>query len=208
MTYERVLILVLLLVVVIALFRPQIQLNGLKGAKGEKDVISVIHQRKSVRNYTAEQVPPDQLETLVKAGFAAPTARNQQPWEFVIITERETLNLLGDGLRLGKMLTTAPAAIVVCGNSSEFLEDEERDMWMLDCAAAAQNILLAAEGLDLGAVWVGVFPVKQRMEHVAKVLNLPERIIPLCVIAVGHPTGLEKPKDKYRPTKVRFQSWK
>jgi len=207
MTYERIVILALLLVVVIVILRPQIQWNTSAGRKNGRDVLSVIHQRKSVRNYTEESVAPDQLETLVKAGFAAPTARNRQPWEFIVITDRETLNRLAEGLRLGKMLASAPAAIAVCGNSNEFLEDEDREMWIQDCSAAAQNMLLAAEGLNLGAVWVGVLPGKQRMEHVAQVLKLPDRIIPLCIVSVGHPTGFEKPKDKYRPTKVHFQAW-
>lgn len=205
MTYERILILVLLLIVVIALFRPQARVQPPDAAAG--DVPAVIAQRKSVRNYTGEPVTADELDKLVRAGFAAPSAGNRQPWEFVVVTERARLDRLAEGLQFGKMLAKAPAAIIVCGNSAEFLDDKARDMWIQDCSAATQNILLAAEGMNLGAVWLGILPLEERMKLVAETLNLPDGIIPLNVISIGRPSGMEKPKDKYKPAKVHLQQW-
>lgn len=208
MTFERILILALLLITVIVLVRPPQVRPEVPAANSGNDVLSVIHERKSVRHYTADPVSPEDLDKLVRAGFAAPTARNSQPWEFIVITDRKRLDQLAEGLPYGKMLAKAPAAIAVCGNSADFMEGEARDMWIQDCSAATQNILLAAEGLKLGAVWLGVLPLKERMADVSKVLGLPSGIIPLCVISIGHPTGVEKPKDKYKPAKVHFQGWK
>jgi nitroreductase len=171
------------------------------------DVLSVIHSRRSVRTYTDEPVTETQLDTLLRAGMAAPTAGNAQPWSFVVVTDRAQLQSLADGLEYGRMLTKAGAAIVVCGLPEEALPGAARDMWVLDCTAASENILLAAEGIGLGAVWVGVYPIEERVQHVRKALGLPASVVPLNVISIGHPTGVERAKNKYDPDRVRWQSW-
>ncbi len=210
MSYERWVILVLLLIVVIALLRPQSSgmatMSPTVDAESA-DVLKIIHQRKSVREYTADPVSLEQLHTLVKAGFAAPSAGNLQPWEFIIVTERKKLDAMADVLEFGKMLKHAPAAIVVCGNGNEFKPARVSDMWPQDCSAATQNILLAAEGLGLGAVWLGVYPIEKRVENIARIMKLDKEVVPFCVISIGHPTGVEKPKDKYKPAKIHFQEW-
>ena len=152
--YERIVIVILLVLLVVAILLPR----GAENAAAPPDVLTVIHQRKSVRNYTVEPVAAKELDQLVRAGFAAPSARNLQPWEFYVITERGTLDALAASLPYGKMLAKAQAAIVVCGNSRQFGEGATREMWVQDCSAATENILLAAEGIGLGAVWIGVYP--------------------------------------------------
>ena len=199
MIYERIVIAVLLVLLVGAILL-------LRGGGGNvspvPDVLTVIHQRKSVRNYTAEPVAEQELDQLVRAGFAAPTARNLQPWEFYVVTDRGTLDGLAAALPYGKMLAKAQAAIVVCGNSREFGEGATREMWVQDCSAATENILLAAEGIGLGAVWIGVYPYAPRVEAVSKALKLPSEFIPLNVISIGRPDGKDLPKKKYRESKV------
>ncbi len=210
MTYERLLVLLMLVVVVIALLRPLPQTQPAAPAtateSGKPDVLTVIHQRKSVRTYTSEPVTMDELNMLVKAGFAAPSAGNRGPWEFIIVTDRAKLDAIAT-IPTARALGKAPAAIVVCGNPANFLPGDAADMWIEDCSAATQNILLAAEGSGLGAVWLGFYPLKDRMAIVTKTLNLPPEIIPLCVISIGRPTGAEKPKDKFDAKKIHLQDW-
>jgi nitroreductase len=171
------------------------------------NTLEIIHQRKSVRNYTDQKVEKEKLEALVKAGMAAPTAVNKQPWAFVVIDDKEVLNQLGDALPYAKMAKKAGGAIIVCGDLSKALEGWEQEFWIQDCSAATQNILLAAESMGLGAVWTAAYPAKDRMKSVIDILNLPKHIIPLNVIPIGYPKGIEKPKDKWKPENMHWQKW-
>ncbi len=148
-----------------------------------------------------------QLETLLRAGMAAPTAADRRPWAFVVVTARPTLLKLADALGHGKMLKAAGAAIVVFGTRDRFLPKEAAEMWVQDCSAATENILLAAEGTGLGAVWLGVYPVPERMAAVAKAVAAPYNAVPLCVISVGWPGGNEQPKNKYDPSRIHWEKW-
>ena len=178
-----------------------------KDKSGHPTTIEIIMRRKSVRDYTDESISKETLDTIVKAGMAAPTAANKQPWAFVVVTERESLDKLAEGLEYAKMLKKAPAAIVVCGVPKIGLPGKAADFWIQDCSAVSENILLAVESLDLGAVWTGVFPEEGRVKFVQKTLGIPEDVIPLNVIVVGHPTGKEKPKDKYKPDRIHWGKW-
>jgi nitroreductase len=169
--------------------------------------LEIIHQRKSVRNFTDQKVSKNQLGTLVKAGMAAPTAVNKQPWAFVAIDNRTSLDQLGDALPYAKMAKKASAAIIVCGDLSKALEGWEQEFWIQDCSAATQNILLAAESMGLGAVWTAAYPAKDRMKSVIDILNLPKHIIPLNVIPIGYPEGVQQPKDKWKPENLHWNKW-
>lgn len=171
------------------------------------NALEVIHNRKSVRHFTDEPVTEEQLETIVKAGMAAPTARNLQPWAFVVVTDRGKLNDLADALPYAKMLFDAQAAIIVCGDMEKAATDVDSTYWVQDCSAATQNILLAVESMGLGAVWTAAFPYAERMNPVIEILNLPEHIRPLNVIPVGVPTGEDKPKDKWKPERLHWEKW-
>ena len=114
-----------------------------------------------MRKYTKKEVSREDLKTLVRAGMAAPTAANRQPWAFVIITDRKTLDALSVKLPFARMLKGAPAAISVVGLPKLGLEGKEQEYWIQDCSAASQNILLAAESMGIGAVWTGVYPVEK-----------------------------------------------
>lgn len=172
-----------------------------------KSTIETIHQRKSVRSFTSEKMSKEQLETLVRAGMAAPTAVNMQPWAFIAINDRATLDQLGEELPYAKMLKKANAAIVVCGDLQKALDGWEQIFWVQDCSAASQNILLAAESLGLGAVWTAAYPAEDRMATVSKILNLPDHIMPLNVIPVGYPDGDIEPKDKWDSENLHWNKW-
>lgn len=164
--------------------------------------LEVIHSRKSVRHFTNQAVSKEQIETLLKAGMAAPTAVNRQPWVFYVVTLRESLDTLSAHLPYAKMLTQAQAAIVVCGDMEKAGNLKDKGYWIQDCAAATENILLAAESMGLGAVWTASYPYDDRTKAVIKELNLPETHIPLNVIPIGYPTGEDLPKNKWKADNV------
>lgn len=174
--------------------------------KKMSDAITVIHNRKSVRNFTGQAVSMDLLDKIVRAGMAAPSAVNMQPWSFVVVTYRQTLDLLNDGLPYAKMLGKAGAAIIVCA-IPEKAYDGLKEFAVIDSTLAGENILLAAEALGLGAVWTAAYPYEDRMNVVRKVLGIPGNIIPLNVIPIGYPVGTDKPKNKYTPENVHWQKW-
>ncbi|MDZ7775518.1 MAG: nitroreductase family protein [Bacteroidales bacterium] len=169
------------------------------------DALEVIHNRKSVRHFTDQPVSKKQLETLLRAGMAAPTAVNRQPWAFYVVTERKTLDALGEQLPYAKMLFQAQAAIVVCGDMDKAGNLKDKGYWVQDCSAASENILLAAESIGLGAVWTAAYPYDDRTKVVIKELNLPEKHVPLNVIPVGYPSGEDKPKDKWKPGNINWR---
>ena len=173
---------------------------------GMKDTFDVIHSRKSVRNFTGEAVAKADLEKMLKAGMAAPTAVNMQPWSFVVVTERKKLDELAAGLPHAKMLLKAGAAIIVCAEPKSAF-NKSTDFAIIDASLASENILLAAEALGLGAVWTAVYPDEVKAKHIRSVLKIPEDIIPLNVIPVGHPTGEDKPQDKYKKEKIHWEKW-
>src|SRR6056297_1509370 len=169
------------------------------------DALEVIHSRKSVRHFTDQPVSKDQIETLLRAGMAAPTAANRQPWVFYVVTEREVLDSLGEQLPYAKMLLQAQKAIVVCGDMEKAGNLADKGYWVQDCSAASENILLAAESIGLGAVWTASYPYDDRTKAVIKTLNLPQNHVPLNVIPVGYPTGVDKPKDKWKPENIFWE---
>lgn len=169
-------------------------------------VIENIMTRTSIRQFTDQPVSKDTLDLLVKAGMAAPTAMNKQPWAFIVITEKEILNALNE-VKPYFNLKTATAAIVVCGDLSKAGEGFSQEYWIQDCSAATENILLAAHAYGLGAVWCGVYPNPELLPAVKKVLEIPENVIPLDVITLGYPDEKPEPKDKFLKENVHYQKW-
>ena len=161
--------------------------------------LDTIFSRKSVREYTNAPVEKEKLLTLVKAGMAAPTARNLQPWSFIIIDNPKLLRPHAEVWGLN-MLKQAMAAIIVCGKKDELF-------WQQDCSAATENILLAAEYLGLGAVWCAGFPREDRVEIFTKNFNIPEDYLPLSLVAIGYPAGETPVKDKYKEEKIHWNRW-
>lgn len=166
--------------------------------------IETLMTRTSIRSFTGRPVSADTIEMLLRAGMAAPTAVNKQPWHFVVINDRAKLAELGGNGRQSQMWQESTLAIAVCGNMEKALEGPAQAFWIQDCSAATENILLAAHALGLGAVWTGCYPMEERMANVSQVLNLPETVIPLCVIVMGYPNENPDPKDKWKPENVTY----
>ena len=170
------------------------------------NALNVIYTRRSVRSFTGEKISRKDLLKILRAGMSAPSAVNIQPWAFIVVTERETLDQLCEKLPYAKMLDKSGAAIIVCG-----IPDKDKvyakDYWVMDCSAATENILLAAHALGFGAVWTAVYVDKERIDTVRKILDIPDDIIPLNVI----PIGIQKKKgtaiDKYNADNIHWERW-
>jgi nitroreductase len=165
-----------------------------------------IFRRRSIRKYTNQPVKPEILELLLKAAMAAPTAMNCKPWEFVVITDPEILAQLRNQLIFGNR--NAPAAILVCGNPSLSLNPAARLFWVQDCSLASENILIAATGLGLGTVWVGVHPVAEFVRVVREIAGLPKHITPLGLLFVGYPGEAKESRTQYDETRIHWQKYK
>ena len=177
--------------------------------KNQDDTLSVIAARCSVRSYDqSRDVDGATIEALLKAAMSAPTAVNLQPWEFVVVKDKATLEALAKTNRFGGMIAQAPVAIVVCGDTVQETNGEPNKWWMLDCSAATENLLLAATAQGLGAVWTAAYPHEDRIAAVRSILSIPERYVPLCVVPVGFPADPSvKPKDKWKPEKVHKEKF-
>jgi nitroreductase len=167
-----------------------------------KELTRTIFARRSIRKYTDEPVSQADIQTLLEAAMAAPSASNRKPWYFVVVTKRETLDSLAEAHPHGKMLFEAPLCIAVCGGPVA----SER-FWVQDCSAATENLLLAATALGLGAVWLGVYPKEDRVAGIRQVLGIPETIAPLNLISIGHPAEEKEPRTQYNEARVHREQW-
>lgn len=167
-----------------------------------QDLIHTIFSRRSIRSYTPEPVSKGHIRTLLEAAMAAPSASNLKPWHFVVVVDRQTLNRLAQLHPFGKMLFEAPLCIAVCGDPSI----SER-YWVQDCSAATENLLLAAVALGLGAVWLGAYPKDERVTAIRVVLDIPDAIVPLNLISIGHPAEAKEPRTQYDEARVHRERW-
>ena len=175
--------------------------------QSENATLETIMTRTSVRKYADKPVEKEKIDAMLRAGMAAPTAVNKQPWHFVVINDKAKLNELAAANPRAKMLLTAPLAIVVCGDMTKALQGKGQEYWIQDCSAATENILLAAHAQGLGAVWTGVYPMDDRIQPLSKTLKLPETVIPLCTIVIGYPAEQPKPKDKWKPGNISYNEY-
>jgi nitroreductase len=166
------------------------------------DFLDVFYKRRSVRKFTEEPVSRDDLITLLKAGMAGPSASNARPWEFVVITEKETMDKFRGRLKYAKM--NAPAAFCVLGSQRMEANKSGDLFWVEDCSAATENILLAATAMGLGAVWIAVHPVPENEKIVKSILNLPKGVTPLNLIYVGHPAEEPEPRSQFDENRIHW----
>ena len=168
------------------------------------DVFEAIKTRRRLRKFTDKPVSKKDIDLLLRAAMQAPSAGNQQPWEFVVIDDRKILDAIPNFHPYSKMLKESPIAILVCGkiDASKYC-----GYWVQDCSAATQNILLAAHGLGLGSVWLGIYPQQERIDGLKKLIDLPTDVYPLALVALGHPEKKSEFKDRYKEEKVRYNKW-
>lgn len=180
-------------------------------ARGENvlpDVLTAIETRKSVRKFDANRpIEQEKIEKILRAAMCAPSAMDKRPWEFVVVTNKTRLSELGERLPYSRVGNGAPLAIVVCGSLDNGLPGRGREYWIHDCSAASMNILLAAHGQGLGAVWTGAYPGEDRVAIVREILTIPDGYMPLNVIPIGYPAENPSVKDKWDPGKIHVDRW-
>jgi nitroreductase len=166
--------------------------------------MKAIYARRSIRRYAKDPLPREKLLEFVKAGMNAPSAGNEQPWQFLVVTDRPLLGKIMEIHPYSSMLREAPAAIMVCGDTSL---EKYKGYWVQDCSAATENILLEIADQGYGGVWLGVYPVEDRVKKLQKLFALPAHVIPLSLIAVGVPAETKEPKDVFLVDRVKFDRW-
>ena len=166
--------------------------------------MDAVLRRRSIRKYTGEPVSDDQVRRLLEAAMAAPSAGDERPWHFVVIRDPQ----LRDGVQAihpyAHMVPQADLAILVCGD--ETLE-QHKGYWVQDCSAATENLLVEAVEQGLGAVWLGIHPIADRVEGFRRLLGIPKHVIPFALVAVGHPAEQKPPADRYDPRRVHRDRW-
>lgn len=175
-------------------------------ARAGQDAIECIMTRTSVRTYADRAVPDSIIEVVLRAGMAAPTAMNKQPWHFYVVTTQAVKDSITDAFKFAKMVKDSAFVVVVCGDMGLAMESDtpERGNWVLDCSAASENMLLAAHAVGLGGVWCGVYPDNERVEALSRILDLPANIEPMAILSFGYPTAPTTPKEKWNPAKVTY----
>ncbi|GAB4251750.1 MAG: nitroreductase family protein [Thermoleophilia bacterium] len=168
------------------------------------ELFEAIHGRRSIRRYRSEPVSEADLEQLIRAACAAPSAGNQQPWRFVVVDDPKLLKGVPEFHPYSYMVPEAPVAVVVCADLTLVTHE---GYWVQDCAAATQNMLLGAHALGLGAVWLGVYPRESRVDGLRKLLSLPEHVVPFAIVALGHPDEKKPPIDRFDPSRVHRNGW-
>jgi nitroreductase len=167
-------------------------------------VIEAIMTRRSIRHYIRRNVDKSQIELLLKSAMYAPSANNQQPWHFIVMDKPDLFGKIMKVHPYAKMLSEAGAAILVCGD--ENLE-RSKGYWPVDCSAATQNILLAAHSLGLGAVWLGVYPRRERMDGMRGIFNLPGNIQPFSLVSIGYPAEKKEVPERFKEERIRWNRW-
>jgi len=168
------------------------------------DCLEAIRTRRSIRAFTKEKVADEQVEKIIEAGMYAPSAGNQQPWQFIVITDKNILEKVPDIHPYATMVEQAPVAILVCGDTSL---EKFKGFWVQDCAACVQNILLAAHALGLGAVWTGVYPAQDRVQGLQKLCKLPKHVVPLALIPLGHPAQKPGTAQRFKEARIHRDTW-
>jgi len=168
------------------------------------ETLEAIYTRRSIRQFKKESVSQENIDRLIRAGMQAPSARNTQAWQFIVIDDRRILNGVMDFHPFAAMLSEAPLAVAVCGDKRG---EAQEGYLAVNCAAATQNILLAAHTLELGAVWIGIYPRKNRIQQLSELLQLPDFILPVSLVALGYPAEYKQAIDRFDRAKVHFNKW-
>jgi nitroreductase len=169
------------------------------------DAMDAILSRRNIRKYTTEPVPDNVVQELLEAAMAALSASNQQPWQFVVINDRKILDEIATlHTHISGLLAQSSTAILVCGDLDMEIS---KGFWVQDCSAATENLLIAAQGKGLGAVWLGVYPREERVTGLRRLLGLPEHVIPMALVPIGFPAEKKLQADRYNASRVHFNRW-
>lgn len=173
--------------------------------QAEDIALENIMTRTSVRKFEQKAVEDTKIEKLLRAGMAAPTANDKQPWHFVVLNDKKDIEAYAaSNPRHADDIKSTPLFIFVCGDTTRMNEGAGRDIWVLDCSAASENILLAAHAMGLGAVWTTVWPIERKVKGIGEAIHLPANLVPLNCICIGYPAERHAPKDKWDASKIKY----
>lgn len=166
--------------------------------------MNALFSRRSIRRYQPDPIDPSVIKVLLAAAMAAPSAGNQQPWHFIVMTDRTLLDRIPTFHPHARMVLEAPCAILVAGNLSV---EKHKGYWVQDCSAAVENLLISIQDKGLGAVWLGVYPREDRVAGFRSLLSLPDHIVPFACIPLGKPAEFKEPANRYDEAKVHWNGW-
>ncbi len=169
------------------------------------EAMEAILSRRSIRKYTADPVPDELIQELLQAAMSAPSAGHEQPWHFIVIRERKILNEIPRISPYAKMVKDASVAIVVCG---DLRLEKFKGFWVLDCSAATENLLIAAQAKGLGAVWTGLYPMEDRVKGIQELLGIPEHVIPIALIPIGYPAEKVPGANRFDSSRIHQNRWR
>lgn len=172
------------------------------------DAIQAIMSRISVRKYSDKAISDEALQAILEAGMSGPSCVNARDWSFIVVRDAETLNKMADANgRPAEPLRKAKLGILVCGDLERAFQGAP-DYWVIDGSIAAQNMILAAQALGIGSVWLGTWPQMNRVKAQADLFHLPETIVPHSVIAFGYPAKVaDNDKLAFEPDRVHYEKW-
>jgi nitroreductase len=168
------------------------------------NALQALHTRQSIRQYTSDPVEDRLVNEVLTAGMMAPSAGNERPWQFIVIRHRNTLKAISAHHPYASVVEKAPMAILVCG---DLVYDNYDGYWVQDCAAAVENMLVAAHALGLGSVWIGLYPREQRVADIRAILTLPEHVVPMAVLPLGYPAETRAKEERFDKTRIHYDRW-
>jgi nitroreductase len=168
------------------------------------NTLDAIISRRSIRQYTSQQVSDEQVATIIKAAMYAPSAVNKQPWHFIVFRDRKTVQRILEAHPNASMLQKASVAILTCWDENL---QHDTGYGPIDCAAATQNMLLTAHDMGLGAVWVGLYPRQQRMEAIQGIFMLPPNIKGFSIVSLGYPAEIKISPERFNQSRIHFEQW-
>lgn len=168
------------------------------------ETLKAIMERRSTRSYRDGIIDDATVKELLKAAMYAPSANNRQPWHFIIVEDEKLLSVVPEIHQYAQMADKASMGIIVCGD----LELEPEPGYLaVNCAAATQNMLLAAHDRGLGSVWIGIYPRQQRMDDFKKHFGLPAHILPISYVVLGYAASSKKAPERFLPGRIHKNGW-
>ena len=172
--------------------------------KSNMDVLTAIRTRRSIRRFSKKSIDEKVLNTIMEAGFCAPSAKNKRPWHFILVKDKEMLKRLAGNDSNHKHICEADCCIVICGDKNI---QGMNDFILEDCSAAVQNMLLASHGLGVGAVWCGLHTGTSTFKSLIEIFKLPTKIIPIAMVALGYPAEEKGVVERFDISKVHYEKW-
>ena len=179
--------------------------EAVKGDVSATAVMQNIMTRTSVRKFKQQPVEDAKIEALLRAGMAAPTANDMQPWHFVVLKDQKSIEKYAASNKYhAEDIKKTPLFIFVCADTTRMSEGQGKELWVQDCSAVSENILLAAHAMGLGACWTTIYPIQKKVGGISRTLKLPANLIPLNGIIIGYPDEPLEPKNKWDEKKITY----